>query len=178
MRVMKRKAWLAGAFLLPVLGVLAMTLPTPEVPAHLDLIGMIKSIHHNNEEIGAVNGEIVGQMGHIDGLSDVTGRIGAGLHTLQQGVGGQQQSLAHLGDLSSQQVVLSQNLQQLAGTLQGDLTQVRDGGARQQQVVQSMVDTANGLAKTAGAVEQTNAAIAPKLDQAAALTAETARRMP
>lgn len=158
--------------------VVAVVLPKGQLPANLDLIGMIKHIHSNNDNINSVNDQIVGNMVEISHLTDTTTQIDGELHTLQKGLSAPDASLVHLDALSQQEIDLSTQFRRLATQLNGDLGQVNQAADSQQNAIQQMIRTTKSLTGTAQQVVSINGTVAGKLSQATKISDQVAQEMP
>jgi hypothetical protein len=158
--------------------VAAVAMQQHKLPANLDLLGMIRHIHANNDSINTVNGKIVGNMTEISHLSDTTAQIDDHLHTLQAGLATPDASLKHLDALSQQEVDLSVSFVGLENQLSSDLGKIKQSSVSQQSSVQLMIKTTQGLSQTAERVGSINGTIAGKLAQATQISGQVAREMP
>jgi hypothetical protein len=149
-----------------------------KLPADLDVLGMIRGIHTNNDSINTVNSKIVGNMADISRLSDTTAKIDAHLHTLQVGMAAPDASLSHLDTLSQQEVDLSVSFVGLANQLSGDLGTIKQASDSQQRSVQQMIQTTKALSQSAAQVASINGTIAGKLAQATQISGQVAQEMP
>lgn len=166
------------AFGIPFALVAFTPMPHVKVPEKLDILGMIRKINNNNNDINSVNSNIVGDMKQINNLSGTTARIHEHLVTLKQGISEQDQSLANLQNLSGRQVELSTSLNKLAQSLDADLQRVNNSSAQQKGSVEQMMQATDSLARLAKEVTDINSGIAEKLDRASKATGQVVSNMP
>lgn len=152
--------------------------PVPQIPEKVDVLGMIRHIHANNDSINNTNSEIVGKMQKINDLAGTTSRINDNLVNLKQGMTQQDSSLANLQQLSQKQIELSDSLNGLANTLSSDLSSVEQNSAQQKNSVQQMLNTSASLSRSAKEAVDLNEQIAGKLDKATSASAEVVKSMP
>ena len=144
----------------------------------VDLNGMLDRIGQNNQQLGAVNENILGGLSSIDKKSGQTAEVHEKLRMVNEGLKDQSFTLGDLESVTGQQVNLSQNLNDLSSFLNGKMDLIASSAKAQ-------VDQANRLraitldtkAKLEKALEQ-NQVLNSKLKSAAAKSQQAANSLP
>ncbi|PRX40732.1 hypothetical protein CLV97_11181 [Planifilum fimeticola] len=144
----------------------------------VDLNGMLDRIGQNNQQLGAVNENILGGLSSIDKKSGQTAEVHEKLRMVNEGLKDQSFTLGDLESVTGQQVNLSQNLNDLSSFLNGKMALIASSAKVQ-------VDQANRLraitldtkAKLEKALEQ-NQVLNSKLKSAAAKSQQAANSLP
>ncbi|GAA5343862.1 hypothetical protein [Planifilum fimeticola] len=144
----------------------------------VDLNGMLDRIGQNNQQLGAVNENILGGLSSIDKKSGQTAEVHEKLRMVNEGLKDQSFTLGDLESVTGQQVNLSQNLNDLSSFLNGKMDLIASSAKVQ-------VDQANRLraitldtkAKLEKALEQ-NQVLNSKLKSAAAKSQQAANSLP
>ncbi|MEW9032891.1 MAG: hypothetical protein AB2404_09245 [Planifilum fimeticola] len=149
-----------------------------ELHKQVDLNGMLDRIGQNNQQLGAVNENILGGLSSIDKKSGQTAEVHEKLQTVNEGLKDQSFTLGDLESVTGQQVDLSQNLNDLSSFLNGKMDLIASSAKAQ-------VDQANRLraitldtkAKLEKALKQ-NQVLNSKLKSAAAKSQQAANSLP
>ncbi|QSO52367.1 long-chain fatty acid--CoA ligase [Alicyclobacillus curvatus] len=173
-----RPLWVAaGAAAILILGFTGLAY-AHRIPPSLNLLGTLRQVHHNNNQINQANNQIVGKMGKVENLSSLTPKLATQLQTLGNGLKQQNANLATLKTLSQDEIGLSQQFAVFASKINSDLGSVSGTTASQSATAANMSRVASRLNQTAGQLEQTNQQIAGKLSQANSQTQTVSQEVP
>ncbi|MFS8512591.1 MAG: hypothetical protein LOD87_02565 [Planifilum fulgidum] len=144
----------------------------------VDLNGMLERIGQNNQQLGAVNENILGGLSSIDKKSGQTVQVHEKLQTVNEGLKDQSSTLGDLESVTGQQVDLSQNLNDLSSFLNGKMDLIASAAKAQvDQTDQLRAITLDTKAKLEKALEQ-NQVLNSKLKSAAAKSRQAANSLP
>lgn len=148
------------------------------IPKNLNLLGTIKHIGANTNDINAENAKIVKQLGAVNDMSSITPKIASHLQGLNSGLVSEKKDLHQLTSLSQNEAELSQNLNDLANVLHSDLGSIQSSSGSQAQSVGQLYQLTQQLSQVAGQMTSTNQAIAQKLNTATEKTQQVAQEVP
>lgn len=173
-----RWMWTTVASLVVACALCGVAAAKVHVPKSLDLLGTIRNVHHNNDQINLENRNIVDGMNTVKNLSSLTPQMAGQLSTLDAGLIQQNHTLQQLTDLSEQEIGLSHQFGSVAASLHGNLSSISQTTSQQSNSVSAMRDTAATLASRAAAMEKTNQQMAQKLQQATGTTQQISTEVP
>lgn len=178
---MKQLHWLIAGAVVAAAVLVVLQSASPALgrrAAAFDIVGMLRTIHEANGDIGAVNAGILTSLSGVERQAEATERVYGRLGRIADLLADQQASLARLSYATGEQAALSQELERLtAAVTPGTASMARSAGG-QASAALGMDETTRALAKRLRAIGGINTATAAKLARAEELSATILDRMP